>query len=612
MNEVCTRDKSRRNTRRPAIRIFHRLMIISIVIGIIPTFLLSSLSVIENNRNFDKELYESYRQNLQRYATNVEYWLKHDYMGIVRQLALNSTVQEGLTQTISQGNPYNNALAISKEVNKYFMLDNNTGLENCMVYSSLTELPLYGNKVTMLDMATDESWYKQYKEQSKDFVYYYKRNASFPTLALIQPVISTDFYSSFYGKMLGIVKLDIQLSRLMALLMTSDGKNDNVYAVAAYNDQNQLLYLSSREWKEQLEEKNLEEIKQSGKAYIKNRGGTAYVATTELSVFGIRILMIFPQDSVSSKLFSILKDTLLLMSLSLLFVLLFSRISFGSFAKRMQKLLDKMEKVKAGDFSVSGELEGGKDELTVIDDNFNEMVIRLKETIHTNYTVELEKLDAELRALQLQINPHFLYNTLETVSAIAVTHELYIVSDILEKLGDMFRYAVKKQSRDLVPFREEIHHVENYIFIQNVRFPNQFDVFFNIPPELEDSLVPFFILQPVVENAILHGMKENAKRGCIEISACQKDGMLVIRVEDDGVGMDAWQLEKLMNFIRNQDDNPSQSIGLKNVQMRLQLAYGYPYGLTIESTPGRGTKVEICVPILDKNREEAAKSCIES
>lgn len=592
-------EKDKRNMRRPAMRIFHKLMIMSIIIGIIPTFLLSSFLVIENNRNYDKELYASYWLNLKSYATNVEYWIKHDYMGIVQQLALNSTVQAGLTQAFSEGDPYKNAQAVSKEINKYLMLEISKGMDKCMIYSSMNDLPIYGYNVTMLDSAKNENWYQQYMAQQKDYVYYYKRDMPFPTLALIKPIISTDFYSGFYSQNLGIVKLDILLNSLLARLLTSAEKTENIYSIAAYNQQNQLLYTSSTEWSDQITKQVQQEILQAGQQglYIKAQAGTAYVASSELSVLGIRIFMIFPQDSVRSKVFSIIKSTLLLMSLSLLLVFLFSRLSFGRFAKRIQNLLSKMEKVKAGDFSVSGESQRGADELTVIDSNFNEMVIRLRETIHTNYTAELQKLDAELRALQLQINPHFLYNTLETVSAIAVTHQLFIVGDILEKLGEMFRYAVKKNSRDLVPLREEIHHAENYVFIQKVRFPDKFDVFYHVPQELEDCMVPFFILQPVVENAILHGMKGGTFRGSIEISACQKDSMLIFSVEDDGIGMDAGQLKNLMLSIRDQKNNPQQSIGLRNVQMRLQLAYGPPYGLTIDSAPGKGTRVQIHVPL---------------
>ncbi len=318
--------------------------------------------------------------------------------------------------------------------------------------------------------------------------------------------------------------------------------------------------------------------------------------------------MLYEHVPFAKQFLRIVLTTAAIMCLSVLVVTLLSVLVAGRYSRRMNTLIHKMSLVRHGNLSASEPALRGSDELAVLDEQFDYMVRRLKDTIDHGYVLELEKKDAQLRAMQLQINPHFLYNTLESLSVIALIRGQSDVSDALEKLGRLFRYGVTRESREQVTVREEIAHVANYVSLQQMRFPDQIDVFFNIPAELNECRMPFFILQPIVENAILHGLRGGSHAGAIEVSASRDADDLCLCVEDDGAGMSREQCEALQDKIGHFSYDATNSIGLQNVHARLRLMYGERYGLTIESALKRGTGVLVRMPILQSGEEDGHAS----
>jgi sensor histidine kinase YesM len=270
-----------------------------------------------------------------------------------------------------------------------------------------------------------------------------------------------------------------------------------------------------------------------------------------------------------------------------------------SFSKRVEKLIHKIKVAETGDLSITEKIEGN-DEIAVLDRQFNTMLGKLDTLIKKNYIQQLEKKESEFRNLQLQINPHFLYNTLETISSIAAVKGVFLICDLCEKLGGNFRYSLGKNYGEFVTVKQELVHTQNYVYIQKTRFENKFDVFYNVDPEMEDKLVLRFILQPIVENAIVHGLSNNKGKGTLEISIKEINHMLVIKIEDDGAGMSQQKVEEISNYINDthQTEQTRQGIGIRNVNQRIQLACGIEYGITIESLQGRGSCFTITLPLL--------------
>ena len=211
---------------------------------------------------------------------------------------------------------------------------------------------------------------------------------------------------------------------------------------------------------------------------------------------------------------------------------------------------------------------------------------------------DLEKSlkEMELKALQNQINPHFLFNTLNTIEMLAMMEGARQTPKIVHSLAQLFRHSLYAGS-DLVSIRQELKSVDSYLTIQKCRFRRRPSVPNRIPPQLLDYSIPVLTLQSLVENAIIHGLEPLEKRGCLRLEGCLEGEDLILRVVDNGAGMTAEGLQSLQGSLSRTDPRPTK-IGLINVQKRCRLHFGAGYGISIESVPGRGTKVIMRVPAI--------------
>ncbi len=214
----------------------------------------------------------------------------------------------------------------------------------------------------------------------------------------------------------------------------------------------------------------------------------------------------------------------------------------------------------------------------------------------------------ELTALQSQINPHFLYNTLECIRGQALMDDNRDIARMVEALAAFFRYSISKKG-NLVTLRDELANIDNYMLIQRYRFNNRFSMEIIIDEEDEEAynfLIPRLIIQPVVENAVFHGLEERLEGGKVMIEVIVTEKNLIITISDNGGGIEKDTLRKLNEKIRSRDvkledgagkDQRSTGIALPNVHKRIQLLYGEEYGVNVYSTPGQGTDVEITIPV---------------
>lgn len=239
-------------------------------------------------------------------------------------------------------------------------------------------------------------------------------------------------------------------------------------------------------------------------------------------------------------------------------------------------------------------------EFNQIVESYNRLYQRLSDSLRENYTIQLNEKQMRLRMLQAQINPHFLYNTLNMISSIANIREIPEIRTIADSVSQLLRYNLK--SGPVVRLNEEVEQVRRYISIQQIRFPEKFSYECTLPSELADVAVPACILQPIVENSFIHGLDEKESGGTITIKIYAEQTELHILVADNGIGISPDILEKIHFSLRFsatvEIHTPSESsIGLLNVHQRIQTYCGKAYGLSIESQEKKGTVVELHLPL---------------
>ncbi|WP_166245351.1 sensor histidine kinase [Paenibacillus turpanensis] len=231
--------------------------------------------------------------------------------------------------------------------------------------------------------------------------------------------------------------------------------------------------------------------------------------------------------------------------------------------------------------------QSGSYEFRILMKKFNDMNENIVKLIQENYETQIREKEAQIKALNLQLDPHFMYNTLNMVSLMALEKEEYEISDIVVSLSKMLKYMVKQES-NLVRFRDDLTYLESYVTIMSNRFEGAFEVIYDIDEQMLGDEVPKFFLQPLVENAFVHGFKKLSRGGKLRISCrCSKEARIYL-IEDNGEGMD---MAKLASMLEG-----SKHVGITNVNRRIHILYGEPYGLQIASVPGQGTTVTVTLP----------------
>jgi two-component system, sensor histidine kinase YesM len=249
--------------------------------------------------------------------------------------------------------------------------------------------------------------------------------------------------------------------------------------------------------------------------------------------------------------------------------------------------------------------------IQIFEKPFDRLMDDADEAFQNKYKAETMRTKAEMHALQSQINPHFLYNTLENIRATALMRDAEDIAVLTEALSAMFRYSISSPG-ETAAVREELKNVNNYLLIQKYRFPGKIHYYEEIEdPEILDYRLPVLTIQPIIENAVNHGVEMCTGEGCIRFKMFMTDYHLVMRISDNGVGMDEITLknlrEKLDNSHRESRKNgKSTGIGLYNVDQRLKFYFGNTYGLNVMSTKNVGTVVEVMLPL---NENRSIKSC---
>lgn len=323
-----------------------------------------------------------------------------------------------------------------------------------------------------------------------------------------------------------------------------------------------------------------------------------FVLSKEVGDFNLRVTVVMDMQKAFAKIQHTQRIIYVIIAASCITLLAGSAFFSRRLTKPMHEIMAQMEQIETGNFDIVLPVRTN-DEIGVLAGRFNQMGEALKKYINQSYVAQIRQNEAELTALKSQIYPHFLYNTLEVIRMTALDDSENKVPEMIEALSEQIHYLIGPM-QDTVPLEKETDIVRKYVYLLNCRISSKVQLEMNIQ-SVSGMIVPKLILQPIVENAYVHGIKPRKGSGCIMIEAFAKEGVLHINVMDNGVGMEASAVEKLYEVMNG--TNPGikseynwQSIGLKNVNDRIKYLYGEEYGIEITSTPGIGTNVHIVMP----------------
>lgn len=287
-------------------------------------------------------------------------------------------------------------------------------------------------------------------------------------------------------------------------------------------------------------------------------------------------------------------------------LILFSVYIPKSITRPITQLSNVMDQVSKGDLSVRSNVNTGG-EVGVLSDSMNVMIDKINELLEQVTTEQVRLRTAELELLQSQINPHFLYNTLDTITWLAEGSDRKMVVSMVKSLSDFFRTTLNK-GKDIICIEEELHHVKSYLEIQQVRYQDIMEYEIDVPSELNNYMIPKITIQPLVENALYHGIKNKRGKGKITIYGTGYNDYFILTIHDNGIGMTPERLakvkSKLSNF-ENKDaeatvmrpgDSDGDVFGLYNVNERIALKFGKEYGISVESVYTESTTVTVKLP----------------
>jgi len=324
----------------------------------------------------------------------------------------------------------------------------------------------------------------------------------------------------------------------------------------------------------------------------------------------IKIISIFRVESIvkDANQASLLGYLVIAGSLLLAFCLIM--LFTNMIGKRLRSLSKQIHQLSLGNFDAECYIHGN-DEIGNLSMDFNTMVKNLKKLVHEVYEVNLQKTnllmqqkDIKFRMLANQINPHFLFNSLETIRMQAHCNGQEEISDIIKLLGKLIRRNLEMGTEPIALY-DELDMVKGYLQIQKFRFRERLDYNITLDDTLSEQKILPLIIQPIVENAVVHGLESKADSGNININIYVEGKTVHIIVKDNGIGINEIDLQRIYLYMDKLEDTPGKKIGLRNIHQRIKLYYGEDFGVSIFSHPNTGTTVDITIPIDDTNNKRS-------
>ncbi len=429
---------------------------------------------------------------------------------------------------------------------------------------------------------------KQYWAVDKNHIVLMKKLYAFPTQSL-----------------LGYIALDVNAKSLYDIIADIDlTKSGRIFLV---NEEGRILATESETLSGELLDEPYRNFLGENEAFYNNvRVGNTYYSVYNSGAIsnGWYMVLAIPRDYYMRDITKLKNVIIPITFTTALLTALLSILVSRGITRPIRFLSGAMEDFGQGNFDINCQVDS-EDEIGRLSHTFNQMVMDMNSLVNTVYEQKVMKQEAQMKSLQMQINPHFLYNTLDTINWMARIRHVDEIGDMVAALSNMMRYSLEKKS--FVRLGEEVKSLKDYIAIQNYRYRDKMVAEIEIDESLMSLYIPRLLIQPILENAIVHGIEEKLDKGHILVAARREDEDLYIQIMDDGVGM----TEETMSHILREDYSMKKSghtsIGVVNVNRRIQMIYGKDYGLLVQSVLGAGTKITIHIPAMEEDQEEVKK-----
>lgn len=547
--------------------LYKKILLSYILIIVIPLVMVAAITGNITSRYINEEVRKSTFQTLNQANKNISKMLEN-MKNTILYISMNKELQYNLSR-----NDKETPFQINREVTAIrnsilypgIFNKNYSSIEIFALRKNQYPMRLEQNDVMSSKVVEDKEWYKK-TIQLNGRLYWYINNDFGKQMISVSRLV---FDVKNFTKPIAVISVDMDMSKIASIISDIHlGKTGKVYLV---DDKGELIYSEDKSFLYPYTTKLYNSSSRSN--FITMNGNKIMVIYNTLPQNGWKLVGMIPLNELNEKAKMIRNFIYLTALLSVVIAALISLYFSYSISQPIIKLATEMKRVEKGNFNISVE-ENWDGEIGVLYSSFNYMIKRINELIHEVYLSKTKEKDAELKALQAQINPHFLYNTLDTVNWLAVKHNAPEISKIVNSLASILRYSINK-GNDVTTVDKELKHVESYITIQKIRFKDKFEVSFNIDKRILHYKTIKLILQPLVENAIIHGIETYEGKGKILINGYLGDGKIVFEVINNGNPIDLDVVNKLL-------DSPSEdkdSYGIQNVNERIKLYYGEEYGL---------------------------------
>ena len=419
----------------------------------------------------------------------------------------------------------------------------------------------------------------------------------------IESSLNRNCFFSFYQTLIriqdrsqqAVVRIDVDTSYARSLNRKHQNHNE---FICVFNRDADLLYSGNTSVlpDAKADSSQILSALSENESFLISLAGIDYLGVLCKSVpYGLTLLSLLPMDNLHQQLRSILRTNILTGVLLWFVVSVLIYILLRLSTRPLDRLSQQMVKAGDGNFSpVSG--IGGSREISDLADSYNDMVRHIDRLIRQNYLSEINEKTSRLAALEAQLNPHFLYNTLQAIATEALVNDQPQIYDMITSLAANLRYSIK--GGDLVSLQSEITYVKNYVLLQKTRLEDRLQVSFDVDKSLLQAMIPKISIQILVENAILHGMGTETDSIAIAIQVLRHDKYLCAIVSDNGCGIPADQLQQMKASFQNfLHPDSAGKIGLANLNSRLHLLYEEDATLEIQSIESEGTRITMHIPV---------------
>lgn len=402
--------------------------------------------------------------------------------------------------------------------------------------------------------------------------------------------------------MLGVLLVDMNYSSIEQLLekANTDTSGEYVYLMAPdgeiiYHPKQNLIHMG-------LYQENNDRTAQYEDTTVKEnfRGEKRLVTVKTISYTGWKLVSVVPMKSFSMGMTGMRNLVVLLVALTVLAAVLLNQMVSARISKPLRRLNDSVKEWESGNMNPDI-YAGGSMEVEHLGKTLRSTVAQIQQLMDDIVVEQEEKRKSELDALQSQINPHFLYNTLDSIVWMITGERYDDAVFMITQLASLFRISLSK-GKTVIRIEEEVKHAQNYMNIQKIRYKNSFEVDFQIDEDIRDGCIVKLVLQPLLENAIYYGMEFMDGEGEIHVRGYRKDDDIYLEVEDNGLGMPEEEAAELLNG-KERPHKHGSGVGLINVHSRLKLRFGEEYGLIIHSCPDEGMMIQIHIPYIPYTAE---------